>query len=481
MIPLLKSSRLAAAFAVLVAGCSLCHAPGAFAATVPTRPNVIFIMTDDQGSTDAGCYGARDLQTPSIDALAASGVRFTQFYSAAPVCSPSRAGLLTGRYPWLVGMPNNGDAPPSEKDDQLDTYTGGGLSEKVPTMATMFRAAGYATAHVGKWHLGSGAGHKPLDRGFDYSFGFMGGCIDNYSHFDFWDGANRQDLWENSQRVRLPGRYFPDLMVEKATAFIQGHKEQPFFLYFAVNMPHYPYQGSVRWLDYHKDHAVPYPRNLYAAFLSTMDDHIGQLLKSLDDAGLRSNTIVVLQADNGHSTEARAHYGGGSSGPYRGAKFSVYEGGIRLPAMISWPGHVPTGQVRGQIVHGCDWMPTLAALCGVKLDAADLDGRDATPVIQSADAPSPHESLQWRFGKQWAVREGPWKLMHDPIDSADKDWEKKSVADKEQAKLVDGHWFLSNVADDPGEQTNFAAAHADIVERLKARGPAEGAAVSGAP
>lgn len=171
------------------------------------RPNVIFIMADDQGSVDAGCYGAPDIKTPAIDALAAQGVRFTQFYSAAPVCSPSRAGLLTGRYPWLVGMPNNGPAPPSEKDDQLDTYTGSGMPTNEINLPKMFRLAGYATAHVGKWHLGLGPGHRPLDQGFDYSFGFMGGCIDNYSHFSYWGGPNREDLWENNQRVRMPGRF----------------------------------------------------------------------------------------------------------------------------------------------------------------------------------------------------------------------------------------------------------------------------------
>ena len=156
-------------------------APGLRAQSV--KPNVIVIMADDQGSIDAGCYGAKDLRTPAMDRLAAQGVRFTQFYSAAPVCSPSRAALLTGRYPWVAGMPNNSAGPPTEADDQLETLTGPGLPASEITLADMFRAAGYATAHIGKWHLGSSAGHKPLDHGFDYSFGFMGGCIDNYTHF----------------------------------------------------------------------------------------------------------------------------------------------------------------------------------------------------------------------------------------------------------------------------------------------------------
>lgn len=432
------------------------------AAAEPSKSNVVIILTDDQGSVDAGCYGAKDLVTPGVDALAAHGARFTQFYSAAPVCSPSRAGLLTGRYPWLAGMPSNGPSPPSEADDQLDTLTGAGLPAKEITLAKMFRDAGYATAHIGKWHLGAGAGHKPLDHGFDYSFGFMGGCIDNYTHFFYWGEANRHDLWENNQRVRLPGRYFPDLMVEKARAFIGRHRAEPFFIYFALNMPHYPYQGEAKWLEHYRN--LPYPRNLYAAFVSTLDERVQQLVACLDQNGLRDRTIIIYQSDNGHSVEERAHFGGGSSGPYRGAKFSVFEGGIRLPAIISWPGHLPEGQVRSQVAHGCDWMPTLAQLCGVELPPAELNGRSLVPVINSATVPSPHDFLQWRLGNQWAVRQGPWKLLHNPNDQADA--HKLGGPDKQ--------WFLANIEEDPGEQTNRASAHPDIVERLRKLAPPGG-------
>lgn len=424
------------------------------------KPNVLIILTDDQGSVDAGCYGAKDLVTPGVDSLAAHGVRFTQFYSAAPVCSPSRAGLLTGRYPWLAGMPNNAPAPPTEAADQLDTLTGEGLPAKELTIADMFRSAGYTTAHIGKWHLGSGIGHKPLDHGFDYSFGFMGGCIDNYTHFFYWAGPNCHDLWENNQRVRLPGRYFPDLMVERAKTFITSHRDRPFFMYFAINMPHYPYQGDPKWLRYYAN--LPYPRKLYAAFVSTLDERVQQLLDFLQASGLRENTIVVYQSDNGHSVEERAHHGGGSSGPYRGAKFSLFEGGIRLPAIISWPGHLPEGQVRTQMAHGCDWLPTLAELCGVALPHADLQGRSLVPVLRSAEAPSPHESLRWRLGKQWAVRQGPWKLLHDPYDPTT----------THQPELFEQHWFLANIEADPGEQTNLATQHPDIRQRLSQLVPA---------
>ena len=435
--------------------CLLLISGPAVARAETSKPNVIVILSDDQGSVDAACYGARDLVTPGIDALAARGVRFTQFYSAAPVCSPSRAGLLTGRYPWLAGMPNNSAAPPSEADDQSEMLTGEGLPAKEITLADIFRAAGYATAHIGKWHLGSSVGHRPLDHGFDYSFGFLGGCIDNYSHYFYWAGPNRHDLWENNQRVRMPGRYFPDLMLDKAKAFISSHRQQPFFIYFAMNMPHYPYQGDEKWLQYYRN--LPYPRNLYAAFVSTLDDRVRQLVQYLQDSGLRERTILVYQSDNGHSVEERAHFGGGSSGPYRGAKFSVFEGGIRLPAIISWPGHLPEGEVRNQMAHGCDWMPTLAELCGVTLPKAELTGRSLVSVIRSADAPSPHDVLQWKLGQQWAVRQGPWKLLHNPIDTGDA----HKLADRDKT------WFLANVAKDPGEQTNLAEQYPEIVARLR--------------
>lgn len=430
------------------------------------KPNVIVIMTDDQGSIDANCFGAKDLVTPGIDLLASRGIRFTQFYSAAPVCSPSRAGLLTGRYPWLAGMETNGAAPPSEsinnltqmdvrKTDQPDTPS---LFAKQTTMAEMFKAAGYATGHVGKWHLDAGPGSKPLDQGFDYSFGHMGGCIDNYGHIFYWSGFNRHDLWENNQRVRLDGQFFPDLMVKKAARFIEKHKAQPFFLYFAMNLPHYPYQGDAKWIEHYDKAGVPYPRNIYAAFVSTLDARMKELINLIDQHGLTSDTIIIFQSDNGYSTEERAHAGGGSSGPYRGAKFSLFEGGIRLPAVISWPGKLPQGETRDQMIHSCDWLPTLAALCEVKLPEATLNGRSQVEVIKSKDAPSPHASLHWKVGNQWAVRKGPWKLIHQA----------NSANTEPALTKEDRPFFLANLEDDPGERKNLAKDNPKIVEELKA-------------
>ncbi|MDG2382190.1 MAG: sulfatase-like hydrolase/transferase [Pirellulaceae bacterium] len=400
------------------------------------KPNVIFILTDDQGSVDINVYGAKDLITPNMDALAERGVRFTQFYAASPVCAPSRAACMTGLTPQRAGVSGNVGTRRGQK---------GGLAVERKTMADMFQSAGYRTAHIGKWHLGFEPHLLPNQRGFDYSFGHMGGCIDNYSHFYYWNGPNEHDLYRNGVEVFENGRFFGDLMVEEATQFIQQDPESPFFIYFAVNMPHYPYQGDEQWLERYRD--LPYPRNLYAAFISTIDERIGRLVKLLDDLDLRDDTILVFQSDHGHSVEERAHHGGGSSGPYRGHKFQLLEGGIRVPAMISWPGQLPAGQVRGQMVTACDWLPTLASLCDIAVPDDSLDGKDILPVIQEAAAATPHASFCWELGGQRAVRQGAWKLYQPS---------KKTEPE------------LYRIDSDPAESRNLAADEPAQVEQLQA-------------
>jgi arylsulfatase A len=426
-------------------------AAAAVAAQAGPRPNVILILSDDQGSIDLGCYGATDLYTPHTDALASRGVRFTQFYSAAPVCSPSRAGTLTGRYPVRAGVPGNVSSQRGGR---------GGLPPSEITMAGMFKAAGYATAHVGKWHLGYTPETMPNAHGFDHSFGHMGGCIDNYSHFFYWSGPNVHDLHRNGVEVFHDGEYFPDLMVREAGEFMERNRDRPFFLYFALNTPHYPYQGEVKWLEKFKH--LPYPRNLYAAFLATQDERLGALFARVDALGLRERTIIVFHSDNGYSTEERAHFGGGASGPYRGAKFSLFEGGIRLPAIISWPGRLPQNEVRDQMAHACDLLPTLAELAGVEPPAVHLDGRSLTAVLRHAAAPSPHanSALHWQLGSganaQWAVRQGDWKLVVNSRDTGPEDQEGARVP-----------LFLANLRNDIGEKTNLAKKHPEIVARLR--------------
>lgn len=412
------------------------------------RPNVIIVYTDDQGSVDMGCYGSTDLVTPSMDSLAARGVRFTQFYSAAPVCSPSRAAMLTGRYPQRAGMPGNATCTAGEP----------GMPTEQVTIAEMLKVASYATGHVGKWHLGYSPPTMPNGQGFDFSFGHMGGCIDNYSHFFYWSGPNRHDLWRDGKEIWRDGRYYPELMVEEASAFLEKNRDRPFFLYFAMNMPHYPYQGYEKWLRHYRE--MPYPRNLYAAFVSTLDENLGRLLARLDALSLRERTIVILQSDNGYSVEERAHFGGGNSGPYRGGKFSLFEGGIRLPAIISWPGHLPQGDVRSQLATACDWMPTIAELTGVSLPTCRIDGKSIVQVIRSSAAAGPHDAFHWQTGPaknpSWAVREGAWKLIGNPREPNG-----KAAADQA------GGIFLANITDDPGEHHNVASQHPDVVQRLR--------------
>ena len=418
-------------------------------AAADDRPNVILIYTDDQGSVDVNCYGATDLVTPAMDDLARRGVRFTQFYAAAPVCSPSRAALLTGRVPQRAGVPGN-----------VSSHKGrSGMPAAQITIAELLRDAGYATGHVGKWHLGYTPETMPNGQGFDYSFGHMGGCIDNYSHFFYWNGPNRHDLWEDGAEIWRDGQYFPQLMVQQAHQFIREQRERPFFLYWPINLPHYPLQGRDKWREVYAD--LPAPRRMYAAFLSTMDESIGQLLAVLDELELRERTIVIFQSDHGHSHEERTFGGGGSAGPYRGAKFSLFEGGIRVPAMISWPAHLPQGQVRGQLATACDWLPTIVDLCGLTPPKHRLDGRSLVSVIESADSPSPHDVFHWQTGNprkpQWAVRQGDWKLIGNPQDTSRK------------AELTkDDRLFLTNLSDDVSELKNLAGQHPQVVGRLKA-------------
>jgi arylsulfatase A-like enzyme len=410
------------------------------------RPNVILIYSDDQGAIDLNCYGSKDLETPNIDRLAENGIRFTQFY-AAPVCSPSRASLLTGLTAQRAGVPGNAAASLESK---------AGLPGDRFTMAEMFKGAGYKTAHIGKWHLGYQPEMSPNSQGFDYSFGHIVGCIDNYSHFYYWRGPNRHDLYRNGKEVYYPGQYFPDLMVKEAVQYMEQNRDDPFFMYFAINMPHYPYQGDPKWLEYYRDKGVAYPRDLYAAFVSTLDDKIGLLLSKVKKLGLSKNTIIIFQSDNGYSTEERAHFGGGSSGVYRGVKACLFEGGIRVPSIISWPGKIPVGEVRNQFAVNTDWMPTLAEFCQIDLNSNNLDGKSLVQVIRNGNAPTLHsEGYCWAFRDMWVARKGKWKLLGNPYDTSQRDY---TFSEK---------LFLVNLEVDPGEKNNLAEKHPEKVRELE--------------
>lgn len=417
-------------------------------ATADSKPNVVIIYTDDQGSLDVNCYGSEDLHTPSLDELASRGVRFTQMYSPSAICSASRAGLMTGRFPARAGVPGNVSSTKGQP----------GMPTTEITIAELLKSAGYATGHVGKWHLGYTPETMPGGQGFDSTFGHMGGCIDNYSHFFYWAGPNRHDLWRDGKEIHRDGQFFLDLMVEEGNRFIEVNQDQPFFLYWAINAPHYPMQGTAKWRELYKD--LPSPRRQYAEFVSTVDEKIGELMATLDRLGLRENTLVVFQSDHGHSTEERAFWGGGNAGPYRGAKACLFEGGIRIPSIASIPGKIPEGEIRDQLATGCDWFPTIADLCDVELPDRHYDGRSLMPVLASSDAESPHDHFFWLLGRgknaQWAVHQGDWKLLGNATDQTDR-----------QNKVKVDKLFLANLKEDIGEQKNVASDHPEIVKELQ--------------
>jgi arylsulfatase A-like enzyme len=409
------------------------------------KPNVILIFTDDQGTIDVNCYGSKDLYTSNLDRLAKEGTRFTQFYVGAPVCSPSRAALMTGRYPQRAGVPGNVSSQPGHT----------GMPSEQITIAEMMKSADYSTGHVGKWHLGYTPETMPNGQGYDSSFGHMGGCIDNYSHFFYWSGPNRHDLWRNGREVWNDGEFFGDLMVDECKNFIDENKEKPFFLYWAINMPHYPLQGKEKWRK--KYQHLDAPRRMYAAFISTMDEMVGKVIDHLDESGLREDTLIIYLSDHGHSVEQRTFSGGGSSGDFRGHKFTLWEGGIRVPCIVSWPGRIPQNAVRNQTAISIDWMPTIAQYCGIKPPEHKIDGKSIVSIIESPNAPSPHKVLHWQTsrGKHWAVREGNWKLVHNG-----------PATDYKGRKLPKAEDFLSNIAQDATETKNIAGSNPDMVNRL---------------
>lgn len=411
--------------------------------TAARPPNVILIVSDDQGSIDLNCAGATDLDTPSLDSLASRGVRFTQFYAGSCVCSPARATILTGRYPQRAGMPG---MAPSRRDRP-------GMPPEQVTIAEVLKAAGYRTALFGKWHLGTTPATGPNAQGFDEFVGHHSGCIDNYSHFFYWDGPPIHDLWRNETEIWESGTHFSTIIVREAKRFLNENRARPFFMELAFNCPHYPIQGFDHWRKRYEKLAEP--RRSYAAWLSSMDECIGQVLTELDALKLRDNTLILFLPDQGHSTEERANFGGGNAGPYRGAKFSLLEGGIRVPCIISFPGHVPANQVRGQFAAAVDLFPTIADFCGAKLPNRRIDGKTLRPILSDPSAKPAHEVYHWQLGNQWAVRQEDWKLV---INANDTQYNKKlQGADKT---------FLSNMAQDVTERHNLAAQHPEIVQAL---------------
>ncbi|MGV9797947.1 sulfatase family protein [Mycobacterium sp. NPDC003449] len=428
------------------------------------KPNLVIFVSDDQGYGDLSCMGSPDVRTPRLDALAASGARLTSWYSNSPVCSPSRASLLSGRYPGNAGV----------RSILSGFRTTPGLSSDVPTLPRLLSEAGYRTGWMGKWHLGGAPGSRPADHGFEETFGFHAGSIDYYSHI-YYGGDKRDlivegkprkgtpthDLWRNGEEVYEDGRYMTELIGENAVEFVRdaADDDRPFFLYVAFNAPHYPMHVPQRYKDRFPD--LPWERQIMAAMVSAMDDAVGSVLDELDRQGLRDDTMCVFMTDNGPSREIRNWlngsqdpYYGGSAGSLKGHKFSLFEGGIRVPGIVSWPTRIPAGQVLDEPVAAMDVLPTFATAARIPFDGADLDGRDIMGVLADGAA-SPHDVLMWEQGDQTAIRAGRWKLVLN-------------------GRLVEHEGpqdpvFLSDLESDIGERSNLADRHPEIVADLRER------------
>ncbi|MEM6560692.1 MAG: sulfatase-like hydrolase/transferase [Planctomycetota bacterium] len=389
------------------------------AASPDVCPNFLVLLTDDQGMGDLGCFGADDLETPNLDRLAASGARCTQWYSNAPLCSPARAGLMTGRYPHRVGVPRNVGHERGAR----------GLDPDVPTLPELLRASGYQCRMVGKWHLGQWDGERPHERGFDDFKGFLHGCVDYWSHVFYWlmnssKSPPRHDLWHNDTELHRDGQYLTHMLADWAVDALRTmHAEgRPFLLYVPFNAPHYPMQAPRETLDRfaHLDTA----RQHTAALLFEYDLAVGKLLDELERLGIDDNTVVFSSADHGPSRETRnwpdgreEPYPGGRTGGLRGAKATLYEGGIRLPTIWRWPGVITPGSVYDGIGTHMDVLPTMLNAAGVDTDPLDLDGVDHRAALASNQpATSPHHDapLFWNFGGRRAVRRGAWKLITGP-------------------------------------------------------------------
>lgn len=424
-------------------------AAGAALAQNGRRPNVVIFLADDLGCHDLGCWGADDLRTPHIDSIAASGARFTNWYSAAPVCAPSRAALLTGRYPIRAGVPNNGPA----------------LRASEVTIASALKPAGYATGLVGKWHLGATPETDPNGHGFDRFYGFHSGCIDYFSHRYYWGEprmVNYHDLWRDRTEIFEDGQYTTELFAREGVRFVREHRADPFFLYMPFDAPHYPMHAPERHRERFAKLAPE--RRTYAAMISALDDAVGQVLGAVRDARIENDTLVFFSADNGATREARAGLDqkpatAGDNTPFRGNKFSAFDGGMHVPMAMRWPGVIPKGQVIREVGSHLDLLPTICKAAGAPLPAdRTLDGADALPMAM-LKAKSPHDGIYWSSAGQLAVRRGPWKLVRDGKTF-------DGTPDGNKPLTGDDAVFLSNVERDPGESRNLRHENPAVTDEL---------------
>ena len=395
-------------------------------------------MADDLGYADVSCYGRREYKTPAIDRLAVQGMRFTQAYANSAVCSATRTAMMTGRYQYR--LPCGLEEPIGRRDL--------GLPPETPTLPSLLKAAGYGTALIGKWHLGSLPNYGPLKSGYDHFYGFYGGGADYFAH--------QETLFDGAEKANDPG-YMTDLLGRRAIQLIETYAKgrPPFFISLHFNAPHWPWEGPEDEAESKRIAATTTPgaaggagladydggsMKTFAAMVTRMDSTIAEVLKALERTGQASNTIVIFTSDNGGERYS-------DTWPFSGKKTELLEGGLRIPAIVRWPGRVKPGTTHDQTIMSMDWLPTLLAAAGTKPDATHPpDGINLLPVL-TGGAPSTPRTLFWRYlnNIQEAHRSGDWKYL----------------------KILD-NTFLFNVVEDPLERANLKGRHADVYQRLVA-------------
>jgi arylsulfatase A-like enzyme len=403
------------------------------AAIARAKPNIIFILADDLGVADVSCYGAPEIKTPAIDEIAREGARFTQAYANSAVCTASRTALITGRYQYRlrVGL-----------EEPLALSKSVGLPAEQPTLPSILKKAGYQTWLIGKWHLGELPNFGPLKSGYDHFYGFRGGTLDYFSH----KFGAESDFWEDAGPIEQHG-YLTDLLGQRAVQVIQAHagNPAPLFMSLHFNAPHWPWQGpGDEAASKRTDGKMAGPEGgtlqTYNLMVEALDRQIGLVLEALAQSGQADDTMVVFTSDNGGERFS-------NTWPFTGKKSELLEGGLRIPAAIRWPGHIPGGLVSTQTMMLMDWLPTLTAAAGTGPDAGSpTDGMNLLPVLTQG-APVHSRKLFWRYkaNAQRAMRDGDYKVLK-----------------------IAGNTFLFNVVDDPLERANLRSRFPEIYQRMTA-------------
>ena len=395
------------------------------------RPNIILILADDLGYADVGVNGCQDVPTPRIDSIATNGVRFTHGYANHPVCSPSRAGLMTGMYQHRFGF---------ERNSGPERYAAAnfGVPRRIPLLSEKLNGVGYATGMIGKWHIGFREGLRPHERGFDFTYVFHSGARSYYPKT-----KNGDPLYRNGIRVAKEPAYLTDAFAEESANFIKQNRNDPFFLYLAFNAVHTPMEATNKYLKRFPN-IKDRKRKAMAGMLSAMDDAVGDILDTLETLNLAENTLIMFYSDNGGIPPLNAS----QNHPFRGMKGTLYEGGIRVPFLFQWPDAIPAGSLYENPVMGFDCHATALSAAGLSdTTATAIDGVDLLPFLKGEQSRVPHEELFWRSGPKHALRMGDWKLVNERT----------------------GGQVLFNLKEDPQESANLSAQHPSVFREMKAR------------